>query len=1568
MAYAPLEAPSHPSYATASSASTLTRLAHLLAKDTRRTSADASLSAGTHSQGHSRSQSDDSDWYAARYNAPLAAATGRRGTSGLGQRLTARGGDSGGSSSDDRESTVRGRPEARPRGASASANHPYASASGSNSQGYSTYPRGAPQRSTPGTPGTPPTRAPTLRLQPPTPSQAPVDRTQHALHQQQTPQRRGPSFYALDADPGIGESPKPSPLKPSKSAAAVARFRAAAAKHDHARYGTEREERVVPFYSTDKAPSPRRAGATLPASTLSVITSTAALEAAGLPPTPPMQGDFGTATVYPPVRVSGAPPLSPPQEPTRLSGLSGQHPYASAGVTRSFAKEQELSPRRVRSHGSMLSAFEKPTTPPKSPNRAGFPSQIQQYAAPSFPSHPYAPVYAVPSSQRAPNTSATTALAATALPIPPLRVPQPQPPQQLQNSGHPFADPTFRRQRLDSGPEDPGNLYAQWTGRNRSQTNLDLSRPPPVPTHWRQQALRPSASAFDLRSPTSPRSAAVGVGLGIGHPSGPNAAGGWHLFPRLTSSKSHGRLKPSTSTFATSGGAGETHQSARTDTSYQSLQVRTACDALVFPRPRFRPHEISPPDSPNESPLFTPGEWARTQRQRNNLTETDPVPPQPRSAFLQRVLAEGEQRERERTEWAAAAERGQIFNRRRAKSMPRSRDRPRTNLPPSQSHYELGRPSSDSRGAISDSEDSHRHWWNKKKASGESYLTRNPSTGSRVLRKTSSASVSGQGQRPRTESMPAAVDPHARTTAVAVANGAMVARGDSLMRQRNTGAALNGFSNGQGPSNGHGQARRMEARNPRTVRTSDDLPLVDIRPGAAQPPVTEQPQQPAQPRPRPTAATRKEQPGQVSSAAPPVRVAASTSLIHPHIPHPYAAAFGAAAVSDLRSMSNGTRRNSRDKNGVQPPLSNAAMAGPHTVEAERMHHLGEEAVLGEVARRHRMPPQPAQYTSQHSSPQAQSAATKPRSPRVPVPSYYSPELPPMLQEMLESSDDGREFLASIHSEQADEEEEEEAEAEEAPSRASTPRPDEKHRGFHWDEKIERELLIAAGLNPSPSPDTGERFFSDQATERGREIPAPPLDANILGAAASRTTLEDESGFVTASEGPFTESKEELGEVDEMPEMQDIPDIPDMPSRPGSAVQLPGAFYAQSAAYRSANTLASSMLLPTGVSPRFPFTPTSPPLAVSPNSPRSPQTPGDSDSPADDARRPFPMSRGSSGEAVSRGSPRSPRSSRRTFSYGSRSSSVLLDPPAPLGGLDQIEAQMYKDLYWSPTDDVDPQKVDEQLEAELTEARVAREQERLEREREREEREREIETTLPPSIKVEEDESDFETDEHMHTLPTFSTPPRNAESESEQYLTPAGTASRSRRPSSERAETPMSDYNESFGHGDDDIRVGQVGEMHVPEPTVTRIRHLSVPLSLMESESTEVASALDPSSPNPQRIISLTAPTEGRLSMPSSAFASDFGARHSHLTGVSSNTSGNERMSGLLSDFPQPPEDHPTPSSFTPSSYMQSYYTPVESLDEFPLELRMGESPTVHLATLRSSEMGDSPQTPEAGLR
>jgi len=177
---------------------------------------------------------------------------------------------------------------------------------------------------------------------------------------------------------------------------------------------------------------------------------------------------------------------------------------------------------------------------------------------------------------------------------------------------------------------------------------------------------------------------------------------------------------------------------------------------------------------------------------------------------------------------------------------------------------------------------------------------------------------------------------------------------------------------------------------------------------------------------------------------------------------------------------------------------------------------------------------------------------------------------------------------------------------------------------------------------------------------------------------------------------------------------------------------------------------------------------------------------------------------------------------------------------------------------------------------------------------------------------------------------------------------------------------MSAYSESFGHGDDDIRVGQVGEMYVPAPTRTDIRHLSMPLSVIDSDGTEGGSTLDPSSPTVQRIVSLVAPTDGHLSIPSN-FASDFG-RHSHLTGVSmgtSNTSGNERMSGLLSDFPQPPEDQATPSS----SYLQSsYYTPAESLDEFPLELRMGESPTVRLATLRTSEVNDSPQRRDAPLR
>ncbi|EJU02414.1 hypothetical protein DACRYDRAFT_100012 [Dacryopinax primogenitus] len=1436
---------------THSSASTLTRLANLLSN---RSSADTHTTtsyrytSGTRSAGHSRNQSEDSDWLGmVGYGT-----AGRRGNG-----LAVGGGrarDSG-SSSDDREqeqdqAMIRARQE-RVRSSTlalgtGASSHPYATAA------YTSR-----------TPATP-LRAPAVRVLPPTPHQ--LDRIQHQQQSQwqdTPPSRGGPSFYTLD-EPGIGESPRPSPLKPNKSAAAVARFRAAAAKHDHTRYGEAKEEPVVAFYRTSATTPPPM----LPTSTLSVITGSAAVEAAGLPPTPPLQGDYGTATIYPPMRVNGAPPLSPPQEPVRLSS---SHPYASPGIGASRRlSPKEISPRRVRS-SSML--IDNPT-PPRSP-QGTFPTQLY------LSGHPYAPA----------RQSVTTALATT-LSVQPLRVPQ------QESSGHPFADPAFRRQRLDSNPSEP---YPTWGTRNTAP-------PPPVPTHMRQQALRPSASASDLRSPMSPKDSTP---LGLGFPStAPGAiapvSGGWHLFPRL--GNPYTKLKPSTSTSASNPNpAGGTQTSARTDTS-TSLQVRTACDALVFPRPRLRPHEISPPDSPKESPLFTPGEWARVQRQRLNLTETDPVPPQPRSAFLERVIAEGQQRERERTEWAAAAERNQIFTRQRAKSMPRPRDRPAL----SQSQYDLrlGRPS---RG----SDDSVLHWWNKVA------LGRNASTGSRVLRKTSSSSGLGR-ERPRTESLPVVVGLQARTTA-AVGSGAMLGQGESLLRQRNAAVALNGHANGT-------HAPKLEARNPRIVRTSDDLPLVDIRPGAGQVPVAEKTPQ-AQPRPT---VPRKEHPSHtaVHSSLPPspvpeIGLAVSTPLIHPHIPHPYAAAFGSASASQLSSANTP----GRGKNPFQPPPPSSLTAGPHPIESDKAHYLIEATVTADVARRHRTPPRAATQES----PQVGAAPPTRRISRKPVPSYYAPALPPMLQEALESSDDGREFLASIDGDNADGEDEEEDH-----SRASTPRADDRRRGHHWDHGTERALLIAAGLNPSPSSETGPTFFSEATQTSTTDLLAAPSDPKVLRPAVSRTTLEDESGFVTASEGLYADSREELGQMSDVP-VPAATEMPEIPSLPGSMVNLPGSFYMQSAAYRSVNTLASSVMLPLGMSPRLPNSPTSPPLPspplphsphYSPHSSNHPSTAGGLVSPGTNGR-PFSLSRGSSGDPVPRPPTKSPR---RTFSYGSRSSSELLDPPAPLGRLDQIEAQMFKDLYYTPAEDVDPEEFDEKMEAELSEARAMRELEKIEREWEREEYEQDSDVSMPPHIEVEEIEySDMEIVQ-VQRLPKLSSPFPNGESESEQYLTPAGTGSRSRRPSSERAETPLSAYNESFGHSNDDIRVGQVGEMHIPEVTTLQMRHLSMPLSVVESEGTEVASTFNSSSPPVQHIISLAAVPETRLSIPWSPYTSDDGGRHSHLTAVSmgtSNTSGNDH-------FPQPPEDHMTPSSYTsPSSYMpSSYYTPIESVHEFPLELRM----------------------------
>ena len=71
------------------------------------------------------------------------------------------------------------------------------------------------------------------------------------------------------------------------------------------------------------------------------------------------------------------------------------------------------------------------------------------------------------------------------------------------------------------------------------------------------------------------------------------------------------------------------------------LEAQTICDAIMFPKPRFVAHVISPPMTPE-------------------LSSGWPLPPTPMN--LDKALKDGEVREREREEWAMKAK-GSGFSR-----------------------------------------------------------------------------------------------------------------------------------------------------------------------------------------------------------------------------------------------------------------------------------------------------------------------------------------------------------------------------------------------------------------------------------------------------------------------------------------------------------------------------------------------------------------------------------------------------------------------------------------------------------------------------------------------------------------------------------------------------------------------------------------------------------------------------------------------------------------------------------------------------------------------------------------
>ncbi|KAG8906263.1 hypothetical protein FRC00_012724, partial [Tulasnella sp. 408] len=90
------------------------------------------------------------------------------------------------------------------------------------------------------------------------------------------------------------------------------------------------------------------------------------------------------------------------------------------------------------------------------------------------------------------------------------------------------------------------------------------------------------------------------------------------------------------------------------------LQAQTICDAFMFPKPRFVAHVISPPGTPDfpvhsrPPPPPPSSDPSSSSRPAYLLPEILPAAP----LSLDKVLKEGEMRERERDQWAAKASKG----------------------------------------------------------------------------------------------------------------------------------------------------------------------------------------------------------------------------------------------------------------------------------------------------------------------------------------------------------------------------------------------------------------------------------------------------------------------------------------------------------------------------------------------------------------------------------------------------------------------------------------------------------------------------------------------------------------------------------------------------------------------------------------------------------------------------------------------------------------------------------------------------------------------------------------------
>ncbi|KAG8887520.1 hypothetical protein FRB98_009483 [Tulasnella sp. 332] len=88
------------------------------------------------------------------------------------------------------------------------------------------------------------------------------------------------------------------------------------------------------------------------------------------------------------------------------------------------------------------------------------------------------------------------------------------------------------------------------------------------------------------------------------------------------------------------------------------LQAQTICDAFMFPKPRFVAHLISPPESPEDKPqralpIRGTGDLNQQGVGSSHLAWMAPLPPSPLD--LVKVVRDGEERDRERDEWAAKA-------------------------------------------------------------------------------------------------------------------------------------------------------------------------------------------------------------------------------------------------------------------------------------------------------------------------------------------------------------------------------------------------------------------------------------------------------------------------------------------------------------------------------------------------------------------------------------------------------------------------------------------------------------------------------------------------------------------------------------------------------------------------------------------------------------------------------------------------------------------------------------------------------------------------------------------------